>query len=161
MSHSNKAEESYMRKGNSRTTDNIVSDLETIKSLADQCISEIRREPKIFSGKGPADSPPEARSAKLDFDANIRAFVKKHARGFSGPQKFALLLAYVSKGKVGTEVPLNVIEQHWNKMTSSSLLDGRFNRFYSNSAKENGWVNSPKKGFYVLRPSWADILKEK
>jgi hypothetical protein len=70
-------------------------------------------------------------------------------------------LAYVSKGKVGTEVPLNVIEQHWNKMTSSSLLDGRFNRFYSNSAKENGWVNSAKKGFYVLRPSWADILKEK
>jgi hypothetical protein len=39
-------------------------------------------------------------------------------------------------------------------------LDGRFNRFYRNSAKENVWVNSPRKGFYVLRPSWADIFKE-
>lgn len=149
-----------MRKGNSKATTDIVSDLEEIKSLADRCISRIRQEPNISSGSGSSDSHPDARSSKLDFDANIRAFVKKHARGFSGPQKFALLLAYVSKGKVGTEVPLNVIEQHWNKMTSFSLLDGRFNRFYSNSAKENGWVNSPKKGLYVLRPSWADIFKE-
>jgi hypothetical protein len=149
-----------MRKENSKGTNDIVSDLETIRSLADHCISRIRQEPKTFSGKGSSDSRPDARGAKLDFDSNIRAFVKKHARRFSGPQKFALLVAYVSKGIVGSEVPLNVIEQHWNKMTSSSLLGGRFNRFYSNSAKENGWVNSPKKGFYVLRPSWADIFKE-
>jgi len=84
----------------------------------------------------------------------------KHARGFGGPQKFVLLLACMCKGKVGTETRLNAIEQQWNRMTSSSLLGGKFNRFFSNSAKEHGWVNSPRKGFYVLRPTWIQIFKE-
>jgi len=149
-----------MRKENSEAAAEILRDLEAIKSLTDRCISRILREPKRFLRNKLTESRPSARKSDFDFDGNIRAFVKKHAGGFSGPEKFVLLLANVSKGTVGAEVPLSVIEQHWNKMTSSTLLGGRFNRFYTNSAKENGWVNSPKKGFYVLRPSWADIFKE-
>jgi hypothetical protein len=149
-----------MRKENSEAALDILRDLEAIKSLANDCILRIRREPKKLLHGGSNESRASMRKAAFDFDDNIRAFVKRHAGGFSGPQKFVLLLAYVSKGKVGVEIPLSVIEGHWNRMTSISLLGGRFNRFYTNSAKESGWVNSPKKGFYVLRPSWADILKE-
>ena len=148
-----------MRKGNSEAAVEVLRDLEAIKSLANDCISRIRREPKKLFQSGSTESRSSMRKTAFDFDDNIRAFVKRHAGGFSGPQKFVLLLAYVSKGKVNVEIPLSVIEGHWNKMTSSSLLGGRFNRFYTNSAKESGWVNSPKKGFYVLRPSWPDILK--
>jgi hypothetical protein len=149
-----------MRRENSNAGADIVRDLEAIKSLADACISRIRLGPKKLPRSKSKESRPYIRKSELDFDGNIRAFVKKHARSFSGPEKFVLLLGYVSKGKMGVEVPLNVIEQHWNKMTSSTLLGGRFNRFYTNSAKENGWVNSPKKGVYVLLPSWTDIFKE-
>jgi hypothetical protein len=85
--------------------------------------------------------------------------VKAHVHGLSGPKKFVLLVAHLAKGKVGTEVEAKEVEKRWNKMTSKSLMDGKFNTFYSTTAKENGWVNTKKKGVYVLRPSWTQILK--
>jgi hypothetical protein len=86
----------------------------------------------------------------------MRAFVNDHARQLSGPQKFALLLAYLSKGNPETEVAFTDIETNWNKMTG--LLGGKFNRAHSTRAKDKGWVDSPKHGVYVILPSWEEIL---
>lgn len=95
---------------------------------------------------------------KLDFDLAERAFVKRCVRGLSGPKKFVLLLAYIAKGDVGKEVVLRDVEKCWNRMTASTMLDGKFNRFYSNVARENGWVATKKAGVYFLRPTWTEVL---
>jgi hypothetical protein len=44
-------------------------------------------------------------------------------------------------------------------MTAPNLLNGEFNRFYTSSAKENGWINTKKQGVYVLQQRWRDILE--
>ena len=94
----------------------------------------------------------------LDFSVNERAFVKAHGRGLSGQKKFVLLVAYLAHGQVGKEVQLGDVQKQWNKMTR--LLGGRFNRFYSNTAKDNGWVDTRKKGVYVLTQSWKQALAQ-
>ena len=95
-------------------------------------------------------------SVKANFSVPMRAFVNAHARQLSGPQKFALLVAYLSKGNPETEVAFTDIETNWNKMTG--LLGGKFNRAHSTRAKDKGWVDSPKHGVYVILPSWEEIL---
>ena len=45
-------------------------------------------------------------------------------------------------------------------MTSSNLLGGKFNPFYTNVAKESGWVNTPSKGSYTLRSSWMEVFED-
>jgi hypothetical protein len=138
-------------------------------SASEKTIREIsarlaRLERAIFKSR-PAESAekpkrdPASEEPDLDFDAPERAFVKSHARNLSGPKKFVLLLAYFAKGKTGHGVALKDIERRWNRMTASNLLDGQFNRFYSNAAKENGWVDTKKPGAYFLRKSWRDIFK--
>lgn len=99
----------------------------------------------------------KATPTSLEFGMPIRAFIKKNSRGMSGAKKFTLLLAYLTKGAVDSEIELSEIETHWNKMTS--LLNGKFNRAHSIRAKENGWVDSSKQGVYVLRPDWNEIFK--
>ena len=103
-----------------------------------------------------ASTPSEATHGKFDFGKPERAFFKTHARNLSGPKKFVLMLAYLAKGVTGKEVALRDIEKHWNKMTSH--LSVKFNRFYSTSAKDSGWVDSPKTGAYVLCPSWREAF---
>lgn len=98
----------------------------------------------------------EARTASLDFSMNERSFARRFASGLSGPEKFALLVAYLAKGKQENQVLLREVEKLWNRM--KSILSGRFNRKYSNKAKEYGWVNSPKQGTYVLLPGWTEVL---
>jgi hypothetical protein len=99
-----------------------------------------------------------ARASKLDFTKPERAFFKSYAKGLTGREKFVLLVAYLAKGQVGEEVPLGDVEKHWNRMTSH--LDGEFNRKYSSTAKDGGWVDTRKKGIYVLTGSWEEVLKE-
>jgi hypothetical protein len=94
-------------------------------------------------------------SIKPNFSTPMRAFVKDHARTLSGPKKFALLVAYLSKNNPGKTVPFTDIESNWNKMTG---LLGKFNRAHSTRAKDNGWVDSPKQGVYVIVPGWEVIL---
>jgi len=93
---------------------------------------------------------------KLDFTKPERAFVKTHAKGLSGQGKFVLVLAYVAKGTVGKEIQLADVVGRWNKMTS---LLGIFNLSYTNRAKENGWVDTKKKGLYVLTSTWKEALE--
>ena len=95
---------------------------------------------------------------ELDFSLNIRAFAKKFAAGKSGPKKFVLLLAYLARGETGKDVELVDIRKEWNSMSSKRLL-GEFNRFYSNEAKTQGWVNSNERGIYCLSDSWKEAYE--
>lgn len=93
-----------------------------------------------------------------DLSLPVRAFMKRHAKGLSGPQKFAALLARLSGGKAGAAISLKDIEKAWNRMTG--LMGGRFHPAYTTRAKENGWVDTPKTGHYALLPGWGKALGE-
>lgn len=94
-------------------------------------------------------------SVKVNFSIPMRAFIKTHARTLSGPKKFALLVAYLSKDNPKIAVPFADIESNWNKMTG---LLGKYNPAHSTRAKDSGWVDSTKQGFYVIVPGWEAIL---
>jgi len=94
-------------------------------------------------------------SVRANFSTPMRAFVKTHARTLSGPKKFALLVAYLSQNNPEKTVPFTDIESNWNKMTG---LLGKYNPAHSTRSKDNGWVDSPKQGVYVIVPGWEVIL---
>jgi hypothetical protein len=125
---------------------------------------------KVFQGRADLNPIPTQRSARkktggarlqsssaptVNFYSPARAFVKNHARGMSGPQKFTLLLAHMTKGDRKVEARLNMIEKQWKKMTA---LLGKWNRAPPTRAKEHEWVDSPKNGTYVLLPGWRGIF---
>ena len=138
---------------------NVLAKLQQVRMLVDQCIAELTgtrsegsRNKSVGSARRRASA---ATSRSFDFDLNQRAFMKAHASGMSGGEKFALMLAFLAKGDVKGEIKLKDIENHWSKMTA---LLGDFNRKYSNDAKEDGLVNTKKHGIYVLTAQWRDIL---
>jgi len=94
--------------------------------------------------------------APLNFVTPIRAFVKLHARNLTGSQKFALLVAYLAKGDGQKEIQMTDVENHWNRM--KPLLGGKFNLAYTTRAKDDGWVDSPKRGIYKILPDWKRIF---
>jgi len=93
---------------------------------------------------------------EADFSMGKRAFIKKYGKGLSGPKKFVLMLAYLSKGKIGGEVKIEDIKKNWNKMTS--LFEGEFNTYYSTMAKDNNWADSKKHGVWFLVKDWKNIF---
>ena len=97
-------------------------------------------------------------NAKVDvnFSLPIRAFVKKHGRAMSGAQRFTLLVAYMTGGSENKQILLTDIQKRWSKMTG--LLGGEFNTAHSVRAKDQGWVDSPERGAYVILPSWRGIF---
>lgn len=125
-----------------------------------QIMSRIERlEQAVFgtpTAKGTKKKKPPP-SGDLDFSLGERAFVKRYAAKKSGPRKFTILLAHFAQGEVGKDIQLSAIEGRWNKM--KSLLD-KFNRFYSNEAKNQGWVDSKKRGSYRLTKEWKESLSE-
>ena len=100
-----------------------------------------------------------AKNPELDFSINIRAFARRFVADKSGPKRFVLLLAYLAKGEVGKDVELGVIRKEWDTMSAKSLL-GKFNRFYPNEAKTQGWIDSSKYGIYCLGDSWQEVCQE-
>jgi len=104
----------------------------------------------------PAPISKAAGSRTVNLSIPIRAFVKQHARDLSGAQKFALLVAYLSKGDSQKEVLMFDVERQWNRM--KPLLGGKFNLAYTTRAKDNAWVDSPKRGVYVVLPGWKGIF---
>lgn len=94
--------------------------------------------------------------AEVDFEKPIRPYVREYTKDKSGPKKFTLLVAYLTKGDVSQSVLLSEVKKQWNKM--KRLLGGDFNRFYSSQARDKDWVYSPKQGLYTLRPKWKDAL---
>jgi hypothetical protein len=132
-----------------------IQKLEQIKNLTEECLSEISSKPELKTKRKNTERSISS-LVNIDFDMNERAFIKKYSQGMGGPKKFVLVLAYLVKGKVGLEKTLTEIEKRWNKMTS--LLKGKFNRYYSARAKENNWVDSRKSGFYFLTKNWKEIF---
>lgn len=147
-----------MRSGNSPSSQKeLINKLETIQALAGDCLASLAQrryagtpEPRR-AGRSPVSATP------LHFESNARAYVKRHAKGLSGPTKFVLLLAYLTKGDTKKEVSLGDIMKLWNTMKSKSLL-GKFNMAFANRAKDGGWVDSKKRGLYNLHRSWRDVL---
>jgi len=82
--------------------------------------------------------------------------VKKYGNGMSGQKRFALLVAYLTKGDPMASVSLKDIERSWKKM--KALMGGPFNGAYSLRARDEGWLDTPKYGMYAVRPAWKEIL---
>jgi hypothetical protein len=139
----------------------LITCLERMSVLLAEAISLARA-----SQDGGSAKPQRARSVtstgarQVDFSSDIRAFVKRYARGMSGPQKFTLLLAYLTKGDSSKRILLEELEQRWNKMTAKGLLGVKFNSAYSARARENDWVATEKSGSYYIRPSWRAIFRD-
>lgn len=113
---------------------------------------------KPVSGRERSRKSHETKSGSLQtpvVSLNPRAFMKRYARGRSGPQKFTLLLACLAKGDSSREITFQRIRGQWHKMTS---VIGKFNPSHSIRAKDNGWVDTKKQGVYVLTPSWKEVL---
>jgi len=110
---------------------------------------------KVKRTKDDAKTSAKTKSSKLDFSINIRAFVKKFVADKSGPKKFVLLLAYLTKGEIGKNVALGDVRKEWDKMSGKKLL-GKFNRFYPNEAKTQGWIDSKEYGIYCLADTWQE-----
>lgn len=108
-------------------------------------------------GKAIGATPP---SKTIDFSIPIRAFIRKHAMGMSGPRKFTLLVAHLTKGDANKKISLTEVKKQWNRMKSKGLLGMKFNGFYTAEARENDWVATEKTGSYHLRPSWNKIFNE-
>jgi hypothetical protein len=84
--------------------------------------------------------------------------MNSHGRKKGGPEKFALLVAYLATGNLGQEINGEDISAAWNRMTQ--IMGGKFNPAYTTRAKDKGWVDSPRRGVYVLCGSWTEILQE-
>jgi hypothetical protein len=140
--------------------DRLISSLQHIKTLAEECLASLEESPhpKKATGKAPSSlaSPSPTRDPDLSFSLNPRAFIKRYGRGLKGPQKFVLLLARLAGGKISHGVALADMEKHWDSMTA--LMHGDFNRAHANRAKDKGWVDSPKRGTYVLTSEWKDVF---
>lgn len=127
----------------------IMKQLQQIRELAEDCIQKIS---VLETSVAPTGS-------KIDFDCNIRAFLKNYSKGISGPRKFALLVAYFSKGEPKTTVGINEIKKIWD--ANRTMLGGEFRSIYGTRAKENGWLDSSQKGFYRLSKRWQEIFYAK
>lgn len=137
--------------------DKLISMLHQIKALADECLADLGDSAKPRRAPKKLPVPSRTQVPHLSFTLNPRAFMKRYGRALAGAQKFTVLLARLANGKTSHEVALEDIEKHWNSMTS--LMDGEFNRAHTNRAKENGWVDSPKRGVYVLTTEWKEMFK--
>jgi len=82
----------------------------------------------------------------------------RYARGANGAQKFALLVAYIAKGNLTSEVLRSEVEKQWSKM--KGILGNAFNPAFSTRAKDKGWVDSPKFGVYKLLADWEKVLAD-
>jgi len=122
-------------------------------------INRIEKLEKAVFGekKQKPESAKKQMEQKMTFDLNERAFVKRYTVDKSGPKKFTLLLAYLSKGEISKNVDLSDLKKCWGKMSSKNLL-GQFNMFYPNDAKTRGWVDSKEHGAYNLTNEWKDVL---
>lgn len=96
------------------------------------------------------------RHTSPDFGISMAAFMSRYAKGGSGAQKFTILLARLTKGDTKTQVESKEIERQWKQMKRHL---GEFNGAHGTRAKDAGWVDTPKRGFYVLLKDWQSALE--
>ena len=115
----------------------------------------------LTAGKGSRTTRPvqakSAGTARIPLTLNLRAFAKRFAKQKNGAQQFTLLLAHVSKGDTAAEIPRTDIEAAWGTLVG--LLGGPFQSIHATRAKENGWVDSPRRGTYKLSPDWQECIE--
>lgn len=147
-----------MPRGNSKSGFSLIDHLRRARSCLDDAIALAEGTQRIRQSERKTVQPNRPGSSRiaLDFSMSIRAFVKRHSKGMSGPKKFALLVAYLAKGDHGKRVSRAEVENRWNKLTS--VLGMRFNPAHASRAKEYDWVDTEKSGSYYLRPSWKGIF---
>jgi hypothetical protein len=136
----------------------LVGKIRQIHALAAEVLIDLGDSPKAAKRHAARSSgrPSSSSGSSISFDLNPLAFMKKHGRGMSGPQKATLLLARLTKGDSSRGIELSVLEKQWNRMTS--ITGGAFNSAYMNRAKANGWVDAPKHGVYIVTKSWREVL---
>lgn len=125
--------------------------LQKIQKLVEECLEELS-ESKLKKKKiktSIKNTP--------NFLLNERAFIKRYGKNLSGPKKFVLLAAYIAKGNTKKIVKSEEITKKWKKLLS--FMGGKSQKNYSTRAKENGWINSPEYGNYILTEQWVEILK--
>lgn len=110
----------------------------------------------VFVPKTKKSNMRKVKTTKIDFNISKRAFIKNYGEGLSGPKKFVLMLAYLTKGKIGDEKSIEEIKNNWNKMTS--LFECEYNSYYSITAKDNNWADSKKYGIWFLVKDWEKIF---
>jgi len=136
----------------------LITSLKEIERLASSCLAALGGGGRL-SAKAKTASKANPTSAKQrpspDFRQPIRHFMNIHAKGMNGQQRFALVVAYFSKGKPETKVQLETIKSAWTKMQK---LLGKFNTGYAVWAKDRGWVDSHESKVYVVTPNWTEIL---
>lgn len=141
-------------------TEKVLKSLHQIVRLADDCLRELGQSdlsPELAKDV-PMSNQSSSTPRRVDFDLPYRAFVDRYVRAnASSPEKFALVLAHITKGGASGAVQLEAIEKAWG--TKKGRL-GKFNLAYPTRAKDKGWVDSPKKGTYVLRQDWTEILHD-
>lgn len=143
-----------------KPVDQVLRQLIEARKIIDSCVESLSDAPNIARiARGSAkDGLQKKIKPQLNFGLNERNFVRTNGKGLSGPKKFVLLLAREAKGKVEVEVKLDVLRTKWNKMTSKGLMGYKFNLFYPNEAKTNGWIDSKKTGSYQLCDTWMEIF---
>jgi hypothetical protein len=136
--------------------ENLLRKFHEIKAIAEECIASLGdvKTQKTFKDA----SLVLASNTAINFSLNIRAFIKRYAKGKSPAKKFVLIVAFLSRGKIGFDVKVNEVEKNWNKMTSEDLLGNKFNSKYPVEAKNDGFVNSTKRGLFHLTDEWKRIL---
>lgn len=149
-----------MPKGNSSASQQeMVHKLRDIQALVTECLELLAQPKQTRSQSAKKKDKIKHTATSVRFSMNERAFMKKYANTLSsGPKKFVIVLAYLAKGDKDKDIASNEIKQLWNRTKAKTLLGMKYNRYFPAAAKENGWVDSKKRGFYCLTDSWKEIF---
>ncbi|MCE9586222.1 hypothetical protein K8R04_02795 [Candidatus Uhrbacteria bacterium] len=135
----------------------ILAQLKVAQGIVNRCITALEL-PATRATARKMSIPTAPKVTNVDFSLNARNFVKTYGRNMNGQKKFVLLLAYLTKGKTGTDVETGTITPLWGKMKAKELLGYAYNDKYPTAAKTSGWIDSKKHGTYHLRDAWNEIF---
>ncbi len=106
------------------------------------------------SGGTPTPLPAVAGPTAADLKVPARAFLSKFASKATAAGKFALVVAQIAQGAIGKDVTASDVEKVWRQ--NSGVLGGPYQTVYGTRSKEKGWVNSTKRGVFVLMDGWQE-----
>jgi hypothetical protein len=132
----------------------VAEQLRAIRDLLDSVITSIDSDgahPKAARKRQEAP-----KNLTVDFELPERAFFSRYAQTLSGPERFALIVAYLAKGDETKDILMRDVSDRWGKMTS---LLGTFNPAHTTRARDKDFVSSRSKGSYHLRPNWGAIIR--
>ncbi|MDD5043453.1 MAG: hypothetical protein PHD51_02155 [Patescibacteria group bacterium] len=139
---------------------NICNKLTQIITLAEECRSNLEKlnyKNNTTTRQPHKPALANTQKSKINFNQNSRAFFKEYGKGLTGPKRFVLVVAYLSKSKKKLDVTSEDVKTCWNK--HSRLLGGKLTTgIYGTRAKENGWLDATKNGSYHLTARWDEIF---